>query len=245
MKKTTKIISLLLAAILLTCALSACDWGVHPVPDDVASSAEPFTPHKFGVDDAAYKGAKIGMTPEHVKKILGEPKSEELITNDTFIYGGYIRMDYTSFSLLFYDVNEGEDYTLGTISAVTADAKFADGLHIGSSKEDVLAAFTHEENPEPLYFSGVEESCGDYIYGNINSTWFVENKPTGVIQYAYFNRYGEDIDNSYLMEYYYFNPLDWNADKSSFTGDSYSMVFYMDSDTDLVTGIRIGYDIAQ
>ena len=45
-----------------------------------------------------------------------------------------------------------------------------------------------------------------------------------------------------MMEYYYYNPLDWNADKSAYTGDSYSMVFYLDSATDVVTAIRIGYD---
>ena len=54
-----------------------------------------------------------------------------------------------------------------------------------------------------------------------------------------------DTYNSYMMEYYYYNPLDWNADKSAYTGDSYSMVFYLDSTSDTVTSIRIGYDFIQ
>ena len=248
MKNTIKIIGLLLAASILTCALAACNLGLKEVPEETVSSSastEPFTPHPFGVEDAAYKDVKIGMTPEHVKKLLGEPRSEELVTNDNFIYGAYIDMEYENISFLFYDLNEGEDYTLGSINAKTPDAKFTGGLHIGSTKEDVLRVFTHTDNPEPLYFSNVEESCGDYIYGNINSTWFIENKPTGVIQYAYINRFGEEIDNSYMMEYYYYNPLDWNADKTQFTGDCYSMVFYMDSETDLVKDIRITHDLAQ
>ena len=243
--KMKKIISLLLAAIMLTCALSACDWGVHPVPEDGKPSSDAsYTPHKFGVEDAAFNDVKIGMTPEHVKKILGAPRSEELNTTDEFIYGAYIDMEYDAISLMFYDVNEGEDYTLGSICAKTPDAKFTGGLHIGSSKEDVLAVFTHTDNPEPLYFAGTEESCGDYIYGDTNSTYLYEDKPTDVIQYAYINRYGEDIDNSYMMEYYYYNPLDWNADKSEYTGDCYSMVFYLDSETDTVRDIRISYDLA-
>lgn len=243
--KMKKIISLLLAAIMLTCALSACDWGVHPVPEDGKPSSDAsYTPHKFGVEDAAFNDVKIGMTPEHVKKILGAPRSEELNTTDEFIYGAYIDMEYDAISLMFYDVNEGEDYTLGSICAKTPDAKFTGGLHIGSSKEDVLAVFTQTDNPEPLYFAGTEESCGDYIYGDTNSTYFYEDKPTDVIQYAYINRYGEDIDNSYMMEYYYYNPLDWNADKSEYTGDCYSMVFYLDSETDTVRDIRISYDLA-
>ena len=243
--KMKKIISLLLAAIMLTCALSACDWGVHPVPEDGKPSSDAsYTPHKFGVEDAAFNDVKIGMTPEHVKKILGAPRSEELNTTDEFIYGAYIDMEYDAISLMFYDVNEGEDYTLGSICAKTPDEKFTGGLHIGSSKEDVLAVFTQTDNPEPLYFAGTEESCGDYIYGDTNSTYFYEDKPTDVIQYAYINRYGEDIDNSYMMEYYYYNPLDWNADKSEYTGDCYSMVFYLDSETDTVRDIRISYDLA-
>ena len=243
--KMKKIISLLLAAIMLTCALSACDWGVHPVPEDGKPSSDAsYTPHKFGVEDAAFNDVKIGMTPEHVKKILGAPRSEELNTTDEFIYGAYIDMEYDAISLMFYDVNEGEDYTLGSICAKTPDAKFTGGLHIGSSKEDVLAVFTQTDNPEPLYFAGTEESCGDYIYGDTNSTYFYEDKPNDVIQYAYINRYGEDIDNSYMMEYYYYNPLDWNADKSEYTGDCYSMVFYLDSETDTVRDIRISYDLA-
>ena len=99
--KMKKIISLLLAAIMLTCALSACDWGVHPVPEDGKPSSDAsYTPHKFGVEDAAFNDVKIGMTPEHVKKILGAPRSEELNTTDEFIYGAYIDMKCTI--LLFY-----------------------------------------------------------------------------------------------------------------------------------------------
>jgi hypothetical protein len=245
MKKATRFSSLLLAIMLLTASLSACDWGVNPVPEDGRPSAsESFTPHQFGVEDAAYKGAKFGMKPEQVKKILGEPMEEELITRDNFIYGAYISMKYSDVTLTFYDVNEGEEYTFGTVYTDSPEATFTGGLHVGSTKEDVLEVFTHVEDPEPLYFANVEESCGEYIYGEFNSTQFLEFKPKDAIQYAYFNRYGEDIDNYYMMEYYYYNPLDWDEEEESFTGDCYSMVFYVDSETDVVWSIRISYDLA-
>lgn len=246
MKKTIQLISLILAAVLLTASLAACQSAENGGADDgISSASEAFAPHKFAVDDAALNGVKIGMTPEHVKKILGEPKSEQLNDRDNFIYGAYLEMEYEGFTLLFYDINEGEDYTLGMISSSSESVNFAGGLHVGSTKDEVLAAFTHEEDPQPLYFSDMEESCGDYIYGEINSSQFIEYKPEGVIQVAYFNRYAEDMENSYMMEYYYYNPLDWSADKSSFTGDCYSMVFYVESETDTVTSIRISYDLAQ
>ena len=247
MKKYIHVVSLLLAVMLLTMSLASCDWGAHPVPGDGTSSSakQSFTPHKFGVDDAAIYGAKIGMTPEHVKKILGEPQSEELITNDNFIYGAYIRMDYGKYEVSFYDLSEGSDYTLGSILSNSGHVEFAGGLRPGCSKDEVLAAFTHEENPEPLYFEGVEESCGDYIYGSTNSSWFIEEKPTGEIQYAYINRYGEEETHYYTMEYYYYPPLNWNADKSAYTGEYYSMVFYVDSEENLVTDIRVSHELAQ
>ena len=243
MKTTTRILSLLLTALILTTSLVSCDWGVNPVPEDgKPSSSQSFTPHKFGVEDAAAMGVKIGMTEEQVTKILGEPDDRQNVTNDNFIYGEYVSMRYGKLNLSFYDINEQGDFTLGILYSESPDVTFAGGLRVGSTKDDVLAAFTHEDEPEPLYFSPTEESCGDYIYGNINFSWFLERKPTEAIQCAYINRFGEETNHSYMMEYYFYNPLDWNADKSAYTGDSYCMVFYMDSDSDTVTSIRVGYD---
>ncbi|MBQ9902747.1 MAG: hypothetical protein IJM51_10265 [Clostridia bacterium] len=246
MKKTTRLISLLLAAFLLTASLASCDWGVHPVPEDgFSSSSEPFTPHQFGADDAAAMGVRIGMTQEQVKKILGAPDEERDGTGDGFIYGTCIDYLYKGFSLSFFDVNEGNDLTLGTIVLHSPEVSFAGGLHVGSTKEDVLNAFTYEKEPEPLYFSTMEESCGDYIYGNINSSWFIEEKPTDEMYCAYINRYGEEYDNSYMMEYYYYPPLNWNADKSHCSGEYYGAIFYLDSETDIVTGIRIELGLSE
>ena len=243
MKKSTKIIPLLLAAVILAACLASCDWGVNPVPEDGASSAaENYSPHKFGVEDAAAGGVRIGMTEEQVTEILGEPDDKQNVTNDNFIYGEYTGMRYGKLNLSFYDINEQGDFTLGIIYTESPEVKFAGGLHVGSTKDEVLEAFTHEQELQPLYFSTMEESCGDYIYGDVNQSWFLEQKPMEAIECAYINRFGEDGSGYYMMEYYYYNPLDWNADRSAYTGDSYSMVFYVDSETDTVNSIRIGYD---
>ncbi len=246
MKKYIHVVSLLLAVMMLTVSLASCDWGAHPVPDEGKPSAsESFTPHKFGVEDAAVKGVRLGMTQEQVKKILGEPDEINDVTGDGFIYGTCVSYTYGGMTLLFFDVNEGDDLTLGSIVADTSDVIFVGGLHVGSTKEDVLNTFTYEENPQPLYFEGDEESYGDYIYGNINDSWFLEEKPTDEIYCAYINRYYTDNDEPYMMEYYYYPPLDWNADKSEYSGVSYGMVFYVDIHSDIVTGIRIDYDLAR
>ena len=197
------------------------------------------------MEDAAAKGVRLDMTEQQVTEILGEPDGRQNVTNDNFIYGEYTSMRYGKLNLSFYDINEQGNFTLGIIYTESPEVNFAGGLHVGSTKDEVLKAFTYEKEPAPLYFSTMEESCGDYIYGDVNRSLFLENKPTDVIQCAYINRFGEDVDHSYVMEYYYYNPLDWNADKSAYTGDSYSMVFYLDSESDTVTAVRIGYDFIE
>lgn len=246
MNKFFKIISLLLAAMLLTASLASCDPAEKGGTNDaaVSSSSEKYTPHRFGVADAAASGVKIGMTEEQVTEILGQPDDRQSVTNDYFIYGEYVSMRYGKLNLSFYDINEQGDFTLCIIYSESPEVKFAGGLHVGSTKNDVLEAFTHEQEPQPLYFSTTEESCGDYIYGEYNSTQFVEFKPEGVVQYAYINRFGEDNDNSYMMEYYYYNPLEWNVLKDGYTGDYYNMVFYMEEEGDTVTSILISHDMA-
>ena len=185
MKKTNRMISLFLAAFMLTAILASCDWGAHPVPEDGNSSAvEIFTPHKFGVEDATVNGVRIGMTENQVTEILGDPDDRQNVTNDNFIYGEYTSMRYGKLNLSFYDVNEQGNFTLGIIYTESPEVNFVGGLHVGSTKEDVLNVFTHEKEPQPLYFSTMEESCGDYIYGDINASWFLENKPKDVIECA-------------------------------------------------------------
>ena len=232
MKKTNRMISLFLAVFMLTAILASCDWGAHPVPEDGNSSAVAPT-------------ILEGMQQSIDYLLFQRTASAKIVTNDNFIYGEYTSMRYGKLNLSFYDVNEQGNFTLGIIYTESPEVNFVGGLHVGSTKEDVLNVFTHEKEPQPLYFSTMEESCGDYIYGDINASWFLENKPKDVIECAYINRFGEDTYNSYMMEYFYYNPLDWTADKSAYTGDSYSMVFYLDSTSDTVTSIRIGYDFIQ
>ena len=47
----------------------------------------------------------------------------------------------------------------------------------------------------------------------------------------------------YLLEYYYYNPLIWAGEYSGYTGDYYSMVFYVDAESNLVSGINLNYDV--
>lgn len=249
-KKTNRIISLgLAAALLAACLLGGCakdgntgENGGGNVGSRSVTSVE-FDPHPFGMDDLTVNGnVRLGMKPDEVREIMGQPDSEQTLTDD-FIYGQHVRMTYGGLSLTFYDVDGGEDYTLGIISASSDEPMFSCGLRVGCTADEVIAAFTRSEEVEPLYFPYIEESCGDYLYGTYTMEDFLLEKPEGVVQYAYINRYGMEDSHEYLLEYYFVNPLIWQGEYSGYSGDYYSMVFYVDADTDLVTAINLNYDV--
>ena len=239
--KKRRFTAFLLTFILLTASLAACQLGKSTAQKESAASSEQFIPHKFCVDDAVVSGLRIGVTPGQVKAVLGEPEQE--FTEDHPWYSQRIGMMYDGFDLDFYDIHSGNSLTLGTVHCITPDLIFVNGLHVGSTKEDVLATFTYEENPAPLFFASISGQQGDYIYGDTNSTWFYETKPTGVIQTAYTEPRDECFGNSYTMTYDYSEPLVWEKDMSNFHAPLYRMVFFLDGNTDTVTEISLFYNM--
>lgn len=258
MRKTAKIVSLLIAVAILSCGLSACHKDVNSTRENDTSSSAPFTTHKFCPEDAVVNGMTLGVTTlEQAKEILGE--SVEIGTDEwhygyegTYSIMFYENGTYLSF-LEFYDINGDGSERLTAVRAEESPAfTFVNGLHVGSTKDEVLATFTYEDDPAPLYFyepvhrdeSGnpiYGEPAGEYIYGDTNTTWFLETKPTGVTQSAYRETRPEEYGNAYIMTYDYCEPLDWNDDQSSFKGVCYRLLFFLDGETDTVTDISLHY----
>lgn len=210
-------------------------------------SSEPFTPHRFGKSDLTVNGSvTLGMTVEDVKEALGQPDNEETFGNDDFIYGTYTTMKYDNLTLTFYDVMGGKNFLLGSINSDSEDDLFAGGLHVGSTVDEVLTAFTQDEERAPLYYANFEESYGDYIYGDYTRDNFLERRPKGVIEYAFIDKWAFDNGymNEYTLQYYYADQLTWSEDETAYSGDLYSMIFYVDSDTELVKSIMLSYDLA-
>lgn len=249
-----KISLILAAALLCTAAL----YGCSTMTDDYnlvssssatnVSSADTFTPHRFGKGDLTVNGnVTLGMTIEEVKAVLGQPDSENTFTNDDFIYGAYTRLDYDALHLSFFDTSSGNNFTLGTVWGEDDSVTFAGGLHIGSTKQDVLTAFTQDSERKPLYFANTAESYGDYIYGDTNASFIQEARPQGVLEYAYIDKWSLDngYDTNYYMQYYYADPLIWSEEDDegnvSYSGDLYSLIFTVDGETDLVTNIVLSY----
>lgn len=242
-----KVICTLLASIIMSSACIAIFGGCSDNgSDDVSSvSSDEFIPHKFGKSDLTVNDKiRLCMTVEEVKAILGEPDSEITNANDDFIYGKYTNMKYGGLSLTFYDVSGGDELTLGIINSSSESDKFANGLSAGSSSEELFYVFTKSEDNLPLYFGGLEDCYGSYVYGSYTSEAFIEEKPMEEIQYAYINKWGVDngYENEYTIEYYYFDPLEWNDEQTKYSGSYYSMIFYMDAESDLVTSISLTYN---
>lgn len=245
MKKTCIMLAVVLAFISITAGCEYVDIsGEKNLSASDISSAE-IIPHKFGKSDLTVRDSvTLGMTEDAVKQQLGQPDGEETFNQGEFIYGKHTVMKYGDMSLTFFDVNGGDDFTLGIINTTSGSDKFTGGLHVGSSVEEVLAVFTKSDEANPLYFKETEESYGDYIYGSFNRDEFVEKKPTGEIQYAYINKWNVNngYGDEYTMEYYYCEPLVWNEDETQYSGNCYSLIFYVDNQSGLVKSISLNYD---
>lgn len=246
MKNMKKIICALLACTMIILTAAGCDTSKNGDKGDALSSqADLISPHKFGRTDAKLaNGVAIGMTVSQVKEIMGEPDTELTTTEGEFIYGARTTLKYNELILTFYDVSGGDDFTLGVIYSSSESDIFAQGLHVNSTEDEVLQAFTQDEQRSPLYFDNSGTAYGDYVYGDINENMFLDKKPQGELYFAYENKYSmiEGHDNEYMIEYYYWEPIAWSEDGEGYTGTYYSMVFYMDGETNLVTSIMLTYD---
>ena len=231
-----RLVCLVMAAAMAACALTACGD-----PVDNTSSTQ-WTPHRFGMEDLTANGVKLGMSVEEVKDILGKPDKEENITENQFIYGKHLDLTYGKMTLSFYDIQEGENNTLSSISSDSSEDLFAGGIHVGSTKEEVLATFAQDKNAPDLILYG--EKYGSFVYGDMTSDDFIEKKPTGAVENAYIQDRDAQADGYYLIIYNYYNPLKWSDDGSSFTGDYYHMIFYVDSQKNTVNSILLEHQLA-
>ncbi|MCQ2750038.1 MAG: hypothetical protein MJ246_08970 [Clostridia bacterium] len=71
---------------------------------------------------ASDKKIEIGMTPDEVKMLLGEPMSEIDTREDPnafrdkgSLYGDEIILDYNGFNCVFYDVEDNDNFILSSI----------------------------------------------------------------------------------------------------------------------------------
>ena len=257
-----KIICLLMASTMLCgMAFVGCEYNIggnvspsdnispsdDVSPSDNVSPSEnalsEYVPHKFGKSDlnvlSVNGNITLGMSIKDVKKKLGEPESEQDKKISDSAQLNAKQLVYGDLTLTFFGMIE--DYILGSIETTSENDVFAGGLHVGSTSNEVLTAFTTSDEKAPLYFSTDAESYGDYVYGSFNSDEFYELKPEGEIQYAYINNLeaNEGISDEYTIEYYYYDPLKWND--TGYTAHCYSLIFKVDKPSEQVKSVSLEY----
>ncbi len=245
---------LLAFAMLTASVLCGCDGLDSVSPSDLVSLSDLLsgsdittTVHRFGKGDlTANEKVTLGMTPDEVKAAMGQPDSENTFTEDQFIYGSYTEMTYGTLHLSFFDTLNGkvENFTLGTIWSEDPADVFANGLRVGCSADEVITSFVVDPDAPKLRFDNSDSDYGQYLYGDYNANDIFDIKPKDRLEYAYIHRWetNEEYDNTYMIEYYYSDPLTWNEDETAYSGEYYSMVFHMDGESDVVTSIRVGLD---
>lgn len=226
-----RLLCFVMATAMAVCAMTACGESTDN------TSSDEWTPHRFGVEDTEANGVRLGMTADEVKKTLGKLDKEAIYTEDQFIYGEHLDLTYGQMILSFYDINEGNDFSLGSISSQSPDVIFAGGLHAGSTRDEVLTTFYRDENAPDLVFYG--EKYGSFLYGDITNNDFLERKPTGAIETAYIQDRDAEADGYYMIIYEYYDPLRWSDDQTGFTGDCYHIIFYLDTASDKVSSILL------
>ena len=232
MKTTTRILSLLLTALILTTSLVSC-----------GEKEEKFTPHQFGLDDAGVNGIRLTMTENEVTKILGKPDSRKEADSEFFI-SKVVTMRYGKLELEFSTSNGSKELPLSVIATESPDIQFAGGLHVGSTKAEILETFTHDDRELPYYTVDPDNPFGTYIYGNINMSSFDVTVPTKDVQYAYFDLSDQETEDQYTMCYVYIPKPYYNEETSYLGFVIYYMIFYMDSKTDTATKIELMYNNA-
>ncbi len=240
-----KLCVLLAFVMLMTGVLCGCQGKSGGILSDITHAA----PHRFGKDDLTVNGKlMLGMTVDEVKDILGKPISEGCEDG----YEDYNKtLQYDGLWLFFFDRDGKRAFKLSNIASTEASdiAQFAFGLHVGSKAEDVIAAFTCDENRRPLYSEMSGEEVGEILYGDyLPGGWYKndsdKDKPTALIQSACKDVKCEEDEflpgdelTYYYLKYYYADQAIWNDDGDNL--GSYCLQFTVDIESDTVIHINL------
>lgn len=192
-------------------------------------------PHKFSKEDAGVNGVTLGMSMDEVSAILGEPNEtdEDEYSSTSIIQWTYGENRSHDYSLEFKKTEDLDEYILYGIYVYYENVSLNNGLHVGSSKDDVIAAFTDDGQNLP-YYDYHDEVCGTYLYGGFNEYEIAEQDEADTYQFAYID---ESLDYSTCIQYYYCEVTEHG--KYFDYGNMYRMFFYIDKETDKVENISI------
>ena len=189
----------------------------------VSDEEESGFPLPFDRWDSVIPYLHLYMTPDRVRALLGEPDRTE--QRDESVYGPETIYYYEGLILSFFDIYGDGGEELGSVT-VSGSITLANGLHVGSSAEEVLSCYENDGLDRPI---GRDTVWGRYLYGSYLYTYEDGYAlPETYEQTGY--RMDSEEDGSFLICYSCFTPI----------GDTFEqteLIFYLDG-TGHVTDIR-------
>ncbi len=247
---------LIIAAAIIT-SLAVCGCGdkddQHTTVVQILSSSsltvipEPFTetvsPQPFCESDLS-AGDKImlGLTQDNIRDSLGEPITESVSDEDDYADGLHRVLTYEGFTLEFYDVLGGiknrpptDSLPLSRIVCRTKYLPLARGLHVGCTAQEIMASFRNSHSGFDLHLNNSVRANGKMIYGT--GLGGIQHEDT--YTYAYIDKSGMDAEQQeyYSIVYCFEKPLVWYGSTEVDLCDTYSIRFFLDAGTDIVTEI--------
>lgn len=258
-RKTT--ILILTAALSATIALCGCGKdsdAQQPIiqllsPDSLTvipteEQLRQYTPLPFCESDLVFADRLLlGMTPDSVREILGEPIAESTEEEGNSPYSVSTSMTYSGLDIRFYNVLNSieeremtDDLTLSDVVCRTNKVRFARGLHVGCPAKEVLASFAEDGNGEPLFLNDSLKANGRMIYGDsLGGSQHEDDNG-----YAYIDQSGLDSGKQkyYSINYCLEKQLVWFGSAEVDLCETYILRFFVDADTDTVTEIRLTHE---
>ncbi len=193
-----------------------------PVSSEEVSSAEE-QGYRLVPDDFTIEGLKIGMTADEVMGVLGKP-DRRYDCEATLTHGAFTSLSYDGFSLWFDSENADEPFKLNHIYITGEQIQLVNGVHVGSTLDEVFSAFDHPAGEQFDYNVDEGDFGWKWLYKDcdIEPDGFKSDWPDEVIQAAYYCNY-KDYANP--IHYMYFEPPVWNEEKTELTVFRYDMSF--------------------
>lgn len=193
---------------------------------------------RFSKEDLVFDKVKMGMTPNEVKTLLGEPDKDNIMAADanperTF---EYIKESGKS-TLVFWEA-DGELKLCG-VESNDASRIFTRNTAVGMSSDAVRDLFYRDENCLNTNVMSEDNATilGKFLYGDKTLDKLEENKIKDKIEYGIINYNGNaQLENGgSILEYMCLEP----PYKGGFAGynDDYSQLMYYTDSTHKVTKI--------
>lgn len=212
---------------------------VSPADTSAISSEEVSPEEEHGYRlmpaDFAVNGVHLGMSPDEVTAILGEP-NRQTIGRGGATHGGYISMDYSGMNLWFNEDPETKEHRLDNFHITGEEFVLVNGVHVGCTVEEIINAFDHQDIDVISYAKTISYAAVLYNSAAIQPFGYDENWPDEPIQFGYYYDYFTFSDP---IHYQYFEPPVWNEDKTQLTKYWYDMAFRVTPGEDKVTEIDI------